>query len=184
MAIFFPLPGNEELASELADLTAGEVGRLELRHFPDGETYVRILADVEARKVFVVCTLAHPDPQLVGLAFVARQLRELGAAKVELVAPYLPYMRQDRIFHRGEALSSRLFAELVQQPFDRLLTIDPHLHRHASLDEVYDIPTTVIRSAPLLADWVRTNVEEPLIIGPDAESAQWVEALAEQAAAA
>lgn len=184
MAIFFPLPGNEKLANDLAELTAGEVGKLELRHFPDGETYLRVLTDVKNAMVFVVCTLARPDPQFVGLAFVARQLRELGAGRVELIAPYLPYLRQDRIFHRGEALTSRLFAELLQQHFDNLLTVDPHLHRLSSLDEIYDIPATAIDSAPLLAGWVRGHIVDPIIIGPDEESAQWVEAMARQAGAA
>jgi ribose-phosphate pyrophosphokinase len=184
VAIFFPLPGNAKLATDLADLTAGEVGKLELRHFPDGETYLRVLTNVQGGTAFVVCTLARPDPQFVALAFLARQLRECGAERVELIAPYLPYLRQDRIFHRGEALTSRLFAELLQQHFDRLLTVDPHLHRFASLDEIYDVPAVAIHSAPLLAGWVKDHVEEPLIIGPDAESAQWVEAIARQAGAA
>ncbi len=183
MAIFFPMPGNEQLARDLASLTAGEVGQLELRQFPDGETYVCIQSDVKLKDVFVVCTLAKPDSQFVPLAFTAAAIAELGATSVKLIAPYLAYMRQDRIFHAGEALTSRLFAELLQQHFDGLITVDPHLHRYASLDEVYDIPTTVVHSAPLFANWIATHVDEPVVIGPDAESAQWVEAIAGEAGA-
>jgi ribose-phosphate pyrophosphokinase len=151
---------------------------LELRHFPDGETYVRITADVRREDIFIVCTLARPDVQFLPLAFTAATVRGLGAARVQLVAPYLAYMRQDRIFLPGEALTSRLFAELLQKHFDGLITVDPHLHRHASLDEVYDIATTVIHAAPLLASWISEHVENPVVIGPDEESAQWVEAIA------
>lgn len=173
------MPGNRQLASDLAALTCGEVGRLELRHFPDGESYIRLLTEVQRRSVFVVCTLARPDEQFVALSFVAAIVRERGARSVQLIAPYLAYMRQDRIFHPGEALTSRLFAELLQQHFDRLITVDPHLHRHASLDEVYDIPTTVVHAAPLFAEWIAGNVQSPIIIGPDEESAQWVESIAQ-----
>ena len=160
------MPGNEQLARDLASLTAGEVGQLELRQFPDGETYV-IQSDVKFKDVFVVCTLAKPNSQFVPLAFTAAAIAELGATSVKLIAPYLAYMRQDRIFHAGEALTSRLFAELLQQHFDGLITVDPHLHRYASLDEVYDIPTTVVHSAPLFANWIATHVDEPVVVGPD-----------------
>jgi ribose-phosphate pyrophosphokinase len=183
VAAFFALPGNERLASELAALTSGQVGQLEVRQFPDGETYVRVLSDVNRKDVFIVCTLARPDAQFVPLSFTASAIRQLGAQSVQLIAPYLAYMRQDRIFHPGEALASRLFAELLQRYFDRLITVDPHLHRHSSLAEVYDIPTTVVHAAPLLAEWIANHVDEPIIIGPDAESAQWVESIAKQVGA-
>lgn len=183
MAIFFAMPGNEELASELAELTCGEVGRLQVRRFPDGESYVRVESDVKHGEVFVVCTLARPDPQFLPLAYTAKALRQAGAKRVNLIAPYLAYMRQDRIFHPGELLTSRAFAELLQQQFDWLVTVDPHLHRHASLDQVYDIPTTVIHACPLFAHWIAIHVKNPIVVGPDDESAQWVEAIAREAGA-
>jgi ribose-phosphate pyrophosphokinase len=183
LATFFSLPGNEQLAMSLAELTSGEVGRLELRHFPDGETYVRVPDDLDGAHAFVVCSLARPDDRLVPLAFTAAAIRERGATSVELIAPYLAYMRPDRIFRSGEVLTSRLFATLLQQHFDRLVTVDPHLHRTATLDEIFDIPTTVVSSAPLFAEWIASNVPQPVIVGPDAESGQWVEAIANQVGA-
>ncbi len=183
LALFFATPGNEQLAQDLAELTSGEVGELELRRFPDGETYVRIASDVKGRDVFLVCTLANPDPQFLGLSFAASELRRLGSRRVELIAPYLAYMRQDRIFHPGEALTSRMFAELIQRHFDRLTTVDPHLHRHATLDEVYDITSTVVHAGALFALWIAEHVQDPVVIGPDAESAQWVESIALEAGA-
>jgi ribose-phosphate pyrophosphokinase len=174
---------NEQLARDLASLTAGELGDIELRKFPDGESYVRILSDVKHRDVFLVCTLARPDAKVLQLVFTAETARSLGAASVKLIAPYLGYMRQDRIFHPGEALTSRTFAELIGRYFDALVTVDPHLHRHATLDELYDIPSTVLHAAPLLAQWIETHVDNPLIIGPDIESSQWVEHIALDAGA-
>jgi ribose-phosphate pyrophosphokinase len=83
-------------------------------------------------------------------------------------------MRQDRRFKPGEAVTSREFARLLSHAFDWLATVDPHLHRYASLSEIYAVPARVIHAAPLISDWIRQNVEEPLIIGPDSESEQWV----------
>ncbi|HEX7440949.1 MAG TPA: ribose-phosphate diphosphokinase, partial [Caldimonas sp.] len=143
-----------------------------------GEIYLRLAGDVAGCDIAVVAQLRDPDPQLPGLLFVADALRELGAASVGLVAPYLPYMRQDMRFRAGEAVTSRSFAKLVSTAFMWLVTVDPHLHRVASLDAFYAIPSAVVPSAPAVAAWVQTQVTHPHIVGPDEESAQWVSEVA------
>lgn len=176
--LILPLPGNETLAAILAQGLGAELGELETRRFPDGESYVRLRSDVRGQEVVLVCTLARPDDQFLRLVFTARTARERGAAKLTLVAPYLAYMRQDKAFHDGEAVTSAQFAALLSAEFDRLITVDPHLHRHTALAEIYGIPAVALHAAPLLADWIVTNVADPLIVGPDAESEQWAAAIA------
>jgi ribose-phosphate pyrophosphokinase len=174
------LPGAEDAADRLATRLGAAYGVLDHRRFPDGETYLRVAGDVAGQAVAVVAALHEPDPQIPALLFLADALRELGAARVGLVAPYLPYMRQDTRFRPGEAVTSRSFARLVSRAFDWLVTVDPHLHRHPSLRALYDIPAQSVASAPAIADWVRASVERPALIGPDAESAQWVGEVARQ----
>jgi ribose-phosphate pyrophosphokinase len=176
--LILPLPGDEALAATLARLTGAELGRLEHRRFPDGETYLRLLSEVAGREVVLVATLVDPDRKVLPLIFAARTARELGAAQVTLVAPYLAYMRQDKAFHPGEAVTSSQFAALLSHEVDRLITVDPHLHRHTALAEIYSIPAEALHAAPLIADWIARNVPAPLIVGPDAESAQWARAIA------
>ncbi|MGQ5700493.1 ribose-phosphate diphosphokinase [Sandaracinobacteroides sp. A072] len=180
-SLLLPMPGNEPLADALAALDAGEAGRVCWRRFPDGEGLLRIEADVGGRAVDIICTLADPDPKLVPLLFAAMTARELGATRVRLVAPYLAYMRQDIRFQPGEAVSARLFARILSDHFDALVTIDPHLHRIHCLSEVYGIPATVLGAAPLLGAWVAAHVPDAILIGPDSESAQWVSAVAAHA---
>lgn len=178
MRLVLPLPSNEAFAAVLASTMNAELGQIETRRFPDGESYVRLQADPRGREVDLVCTLARPDAGFLQLVFAADAARELGATSVNLVAPYLAYMRQDRRFNAGESISSLAFARLLSSTFDRVLTVDPHLHRHPALSALYTIPTTTLHAAPLLADWIAANVESPLIIGPDAESEQWARAIA------
>jgi ribose-phosphate pyrophosphokinase len=90
-------------------------------------------------------------------------------------------MRQDRRFKPGEAVTSREVARLLSDGFDWLVTIDPHLHRYTSLAEIYRIPTRVVHAAPLISQWIETNVPQALVIGPDGESEQWVAAVAADA---
>lgn len=178
MRIIFAMPGNERMAEAIARGANVELGRVETRGFPDGETYVRILSDVTGKDVDIVCTLARPDPKIMPLILVAGALRESGAARVSLTAPYLAYMRQDTRFNFGEALSAVHFAKLIAAHFDSVTTIDPHLHRFRALSEIYTIPTRTLQAAPLLGAWVAANVENSILIGPDCESRQWVAAAA------
>ncbi len=89
-------------------------------------------------------------------------------------------MRQDRRFQPGEAITSKTFARLVSSTFDRLMTVDPLLHRYPSLSALYAIPAQALHAARFLADWIAVEVELPLILGPDEESAQWVSAIADR----
>ncbi|MFM7785995.1 MAG: ribose-phosphate diphosphokinase, partial [Gammaproteobacteria bacterium] len=149
---------------------------LEQRRFPDGESYLRIDEDVAGQEIWIVADLSPPDPALVPVLLLADALHAQGAHRVGLLAPYLPYMRQDMAFRAGEAVSAQHVAALLSQHVDALLTVDAHLHRIASLDEVFRIPARNLSAAGLIGDWVREQVREPLLVGPDAESAQWVEA--------
>lgn len=183
MRLILPMPGNERLASDLAAQSGAELGQLETRRFPDGESYVRLACDVAGRNVAIVCTLARPDEQFLRLVFAARAARALGAASLTLIAPYLAYMRQDKRFQPGEAVTSSDFASLLSREFDRLVTVDPHLHRHKALGEIYSIPATTLHATPLLADWIGRKIERPLIIGPDLESEQWASDIASRVGA-
>lgn len=181
--LLYALPGNEAFAGLLAAAWPAQPGQLLARRFPDGESLVRLDTPPRNRDVALLCTLHDPDAKLMPLLFAADTARELGARSVGLVAPYLAYLRQDRSFHPGESRSAAHFARLVSAHFDWLVTVDPHLHRFHSLDEVYSIPTAAAAAAPLLAAWVAANVDRPLLIGPDDESRQWVTAIAREAGA-
>ena len=187
--LLLPLPGDEKmceaLKSALGHFVADPPGReaVAFRRFPDGESYVRIKTPIAGRAVAIVCTLDRPDDKVLPLLFLAETARDLGAASVGLIAPYLAYMRQDRRFIDGEGVTSAYFAALLSRAVDWLVTVDPHLHRRTSLSEIYSIPTEVVRAAPRVSEWIRSNVQRPLLIGPDEESAQWVAAVAGAAGA-
>lgn len=180
---FFAAPGSEGLANRLAKQLEGDFGHVETRQFPDGESYVRIDSDVRDRDVVIVGALDRPDAKFLPLTFLAATARDLGAQKVGLISPYLPYMRQDTQFRPGEGVTSAYFAKLLSLNIDWLVTIDPHLHRRSALSEIYPIPSVVGHAGPLIADWIRAHVPTALVVGPDNESEQWVAAVAAQAQA-
>lgn len=172
--IIFSLYGSKKIAEELIQQLNYERGMIEIRRFPDEEVYVKLGCEVSERKVFFIATLDRIDNKLLPLIFAADTVRELGAKEVGLIAPYLSYMRQDKRFKEGEGITSKYFGKLLSSYFDWMITIDPHLHRWDSMDEIYSIPVDVLHAVEPISNWIKMNVKDPLIIGPDRESLQWV----------
>jgi ribose-phosphate pyrophosphokinase len=181
--LLIALPGNNQLVEGLATALDADIGRVAIRRFPDEETYLRFETPLSGRSLILLCTLDRPDNKFLPLMFAAAAARDLQAASVGLVAPYLAYMRQDRRFQPGEAVTSTCFARLLSSQIDWMVTVDPHLHRRGSLAEIYGIPTPVVHAAPLISDWIRNEVKMPLLVGPDSESEQWAAIVARDAEA-
>ncbi len=115
-AVILSLPGSERQAAALCRAMPATLGHAVVRQFPDGESTVRLQADVAGRDVILLCTLDHPDAKVLPLLWLAAAVRENGAARIGLGAPYLPYMRQDAVFRAGEIVSARHFAALLSGP--------------------------------------------------------------------
>jgi len=163
-------------AARLADALQADAALIEVQRFPDGESRVRV--SETASTALVYCSLNDPNGKLVELLLAAAALRDGGAARVMLIAPYLGYMRQDIAFRPGEAVSQKVIGRLLADTFDGVLTIDPHLHRIATLGEaIPDIPAIAISATPLLAAEL-TGASDTILAGPDSESHQWVSEVA------
>lgn len=155
-----------------------DIGILTTREFPDQESYIRFDSEVKNRDLVFIVALDKPNTKFLPLIFALQTAKELGSNSIGLIAPYLPYMRQDKAFLAGEAVTSKYFSKILADSIDWLITIDPHLHRYHSLNEIYKIPTTVLHANDLISNWVQQHVALPLIIGPDSESEQWVASIA------
>lgn len=149
-----------------------------VHHFPDDESLVRLPARLPA-EVVLYTSLDDPNRRLVELELAAATAKELGAERLTLVAPYLCYMRQDMAFHPGEAVSQRVIGALLARHFDTLVTVDPHLHRVARLSEAVPVRRAItLSAAPVITEWLQQRGGDPLLMGPDEESEQWVSAIA------
>lgn len=163
------------VAQATADLTGLTLSIIERHRFPDGEVRVR-LPDPLPPRVVIWRGLHQPNEKLVELLLVARTARALSAQHLTLVVPYLAYMRQDIAFNPGEAVSQRIIGALLADLFDAVITVDPHLHRVATLQEAIPVhDAIVLNGAPLLSDHIAARcAADLLLIGPDEESQQWV----------
>ncbi len=178
------LPRDRALAARIGEVSRCAVMPVSVHHFPDGETNLRLVAPPLRGDVAIVATLRDPDHSLLPVLLLADAARQWGATRVGLVAPYLPYMRQDTTFHAGESITARSVARLLSASFDWLVTIDPHLHRIRRLAELFTVPARALHATPAIGKWIADHVDRPLIIGPDDESRQWADDVAASAGSA
>lgn len=166
-----------DLARPLARALGAAARLVSVHAFPDGESRVRVAASA-GRSAVVLRRLDDPNAKLFETLLAADALRRSGVEQIALAAPYLPYMRQDRVFEPGEGVSQHVLADVIGRAFDRVVTVEPHLHRIRDLGEVFDCATVAIAAAPLLAGWCRKRGRGTLVVGPDEESEPWTRAVA------
>jgi ribose-phosphate pyrophosphokinase len=165
---------ERHLAEPLAAALGVPLQWIERHCFPDGESRLRLPPHLPPR-VALLRGLHRPNEKLAELMIVAPAARELGAMELTLVCPYLAYMRQDMAFQPGEAVSQRQVGQALAAWFDRVITVDPHLHRVATMDEVLPGRRGVaLSAAALLGEWAARHACRPILLGPDEEAAPWV----------
>jgi ribose-phosphate pyrophosphokinase len=161
-------------AQRLADRLDIPLAEVSLHHFPDSESFIR-LPPLLPEHVIVCRSLNQPNDKLIELLLCATTARELGAKRLTLVAPYLCYMRQDFANQPGVAVSQRIIGKMLATLFDDVLTVDPHLHRIALLDQAIPIKNAIsLTAADEIGRFLKQKLEYALLLGPDSESEQWV----------
>ncbi|MDX1692744.1 MAG: ribose-phosphate diphosphokinase [Ketobacteraceae bacterium] len=166
-------------ASALAEALQGNCERIRLHRFPDGESLVQLPSGLDDH--LVICQSLHfPNDKLVELYLAAKSARQHGVKRLTLVAPYLCYMRQDKAFIPGQAVSQQIIGSFLGDLFDDVVTVDPHLHRIERLDQAIPCRNAVaLTAAGLLGDFVTDRFANAVFIGPDEESEQWVKVVAQ-----
>jgi len=178
MTLLLAFDDESMLARRLAAALGWPLEVIDVHHFPDGETRLRLPPRLPPQ-VAVLRGLQQPNAKLAPLLLAAAGARELGAEQITLVSPYLAYMRQDMAFTPGEVVSQRHLGKLLAAHFDTVITVDPHLHRVATMDEVVPGRRGVaLTAAQLLGQHVAQRVPGALLLAPDEEAGQWVRAAA------
>jgi ribose-phosphate pyrophosphokinase len=171
---------SETFGRRLSRRSGISSARVGVHRFPDGESLVRVRSPVGS-DALLVRSLHDPNAKLIEVALAADALRRAGAKRVTLVAPYLPYMRQDTVFRSGESVSQDVVCRWLASVFDALLTLEPHLHRVSNLAGYFPGQRSALASAPVFVDWLKGAKRPIVVVGPDEESEPWVRAIARDA---
>lgn len=174
-AVIQSLPSGTSEAEQIAGRLGLPLTEIAVHTFPDGE--IRVTVGPAAPVTIVYATLDRPNEKLLALLLASEALRRGGARRLVLIAPYLCYMRQDAAFQPGEAISQRVVGRLLADAFDRIITIDAHLHRTTDIRDVFaGIEADNLSAMPAIAEALRASGFDrtTIVVGPDAESEAWV----------
>jgi ribose-phosphate pyrophosphokinase len=156
--------------------------RFEERSFEDGEHKTRPLESVRGRDVYLVESLyrdesASVNDKLVRSLFFIAGLRDAGARRVTLIAPYLCYARKDMRTKARDPVNTRYVAQLVEaMGTGRILTID--VHNRAAYENAFRIPAEHLTAVPIFTDVFARVVgpRDAVVVSPDAGGVKRAEA--------
>jgi len=176
---------GRDVAASLAPLLGMQHIELERRRFPDGEGYVRVPSDaidaVRAEPVVLVSN-TYPDSGVVQTVLLLEAVADVRKGELSnleeeepqslddvgpgiyLAIPYFGYSRQDKRFSKGEALSARVIAEILERSCDGIAILD--LHEPAVLEGM-GVPMQFVSSMPEIAERLQTEVSPDFILSPD-----------------
>jgi len=156
--------------------------------FPDGEFNQRFSEGIElkGKDVFLVQSFYRNkkfsiNDRIFEVLCALYTAKELGAGKVFLIAPYFPYMRQDKRFKKNQIITSKIMAKLCSR-FNKVFAFEPHLHRHKKFGNYFPNAQRVTLSEFMISDIkkIKGRYKRLLIIGPDEESENWTKPVKEK----
>ncbi len=174
--------GGRHLVKSVAEKIGARYCILETEIFPDTELRIRLPREVKNLDVYFLQSFYKNEndvnDKLLEVLFAAKTAKELGAKNIYLIAPYLSYLREDIRFRKGEAISARIFADLLGI-FKEVYVVEPHLHRFEKLSQFFPNAKKVILTDEL-ALYIKKNIGKCLLVGPDMESVKWVSPIAKK----
>ncbi|MBU1430617.1 ribose-phosphate diphosphokinase [Myxococcota bacterium] len=181
--LLFTLTPYEPLGAELLALLGAEPGVLEVRAFPDGERYQRLITDVRGRSVIILAGTTS-DTITLQLYDLACAISKYGADLLTLVIPYFGYSTMERAMMPGEVVTAKSRARLLSNipaPSRGLRVVLLELHS-AGIPHYFegDVTTHHLDATPVLCAVARRlGGDHDFVIGScDAGRAKRVVALA------
>lgn len=171
---------NPELSKEISNLLDIPLCSMEIKHFADGETYVRILETVRGKDVFIIQPTCSPvNENLMELLIIIDALRRASAARINAVIPYYGYSRQDRKDKSRVPITAKLVANMITEAgADRVITVDIHADQ---IQGFFDIPFDRLKALPLMADYIVSHnfdLDNLTVVSPDVGSVKRSRSLA------
>lgn len=149
---------------------AGQSGVLKSFQFGSGEYHVQVATPV-AEHVEILFRY-QGDQSILQLILLTDALRRHGAKQIDLLIPYFPGARQDRVCNQGEALSVKVYADLInQQHYQKVCLFDPHSDVVvALLNQVQVIKNHHFIQEILKAHQLQEAEDALVLVSPDAGS--------------
>lgn len=175
---------NRPLAEAICRQLGITLSPVKVTHLADTEIHVQVDQLVRHQDVFVVQPCAAPvNDNFMELLLLLDAFRRASARRINVVMPYFPYARQDRMAHGREAISAKLVARALEMAgASRVIYIDIHA---LQIQGFFDIPVDTLSAMPVLADYFQEDREKfsqerAVIVSPDVGRARLAGKYAEQ----
>ncbi len=158
---------HPELAREIASLLGVELGHSTAEKFPDSESHVVIDEVVRGQDIFLIQPCSIPvNDNLMELLLFIDAFRRASAHTINVVIPYFPYARQERMAKGREAISARVAASMIEaQGVRRVIFVDIH---NPAIQGFFTVPVDPVTALPVFLDYFRENdCENSAIVSPD-----------------
>lgn len=156
---------NQKLAQKISDSAHIKLADVHLSRFPNQELQVRI--NTVPDKAFLIQSLSAPvNSHIVELLLLANGLEEAGTKEIIGIIPWFGYSKQDKAFLKGEPVSAKVIANLIQTTaITKLIAVDLHSRQ---IEKYFKIPLINLKAQPLLQKQVSTILRpDSVIISPD-----------------
>ena len=161
---------NRPLAQAVAKQLGIDLSPVTITHLADGEIHVQIDELVRHQDIFLIQPCAAPvNDNFVELLLLLDAFRRASARQINVVIPYFPYARQDRMARGREAISAKVVANALEMGgANRVLYVDIHALQTQGF---FDIPVDPLTAMPILAEYFRDEARFPpdqtVIVSPD-----------------
>lgn len=174
---------GHNFAEELAHLLGARFVDIEKRTFPDGEVCPRLLTESVDKHAIIAERMKateYHNRYLIEVLFSVKNLRFMGAEKIDVVMPYFIYSRQDSVFRLGEPFSAKFVLEILADAgATRFFTVSSHADRDKDRISFSPIPAYNINGFVAVADYLKgLQFSNPLIVGPDEGARDFVKTVA------
>lgn len=163
---------NLPLAEKVAEYLGHPLNKIDIKHFPDGETFCQVIEGVRGKDVFVIQSGSpEPNQSYMELFIIMDALKRGSAKRITAVIPYYGYARQDRKDQPRVPITARLIANLLETAgADRVLTMDLHANQ---IQGFFDIPLDHLKAEPIILDYIREqHWAKPVVVSPDTGGAK------------
>ena len=174
---------NRPLASAIAGDLGIDLSSVTVTHLPDSEIHVQINELVRHQDIFLIQPCAPPvNDNFVELLLLLDAFRRASARRINVVIPYFPYARQDRMARGREAISAKVVARTLENAgASRVIYVDIHA---LQIQGFFEIPVDPLTALPVLAEYFQNDprfaTDRAVIVSPDVGRARLAGKYAEQ----
>ncbi len=163
---------NLPLAEKVASYLGRPLNKIDIKHFPDGETFCQVQEPVRGKDVFIIQSGSpEPNQAYMELFVMMDAMKRGSAARITAVLPYYGYARQDRKDQPRVPITARLIANLLTTAgADRVLTMDLHANQ---IQGFFNIPLDHLKAEPVILKYIRDqHWTKPVVVAPDTGGAK------------